>query len=240
MSWPEHPVATAMNGEDFTGDATAPAGVVDDATAALYPGDSGQLPLDVRRVLCSLLSGPSLDAERHGQLWPVLLRHESAVRSRLAELFLELVIDREMGVAFTRQADTGELETPILLRTSPLTFIDSVLLLYLRQQLAEAEAQGRRAVVEEGVLLEVLSIYEKNLSTDRAGFNKRVTASITKMRENNVLQKLRGSEGRMEVTPALKLLFPAEDVQALSAVYRQMREADLPRHDDADTELGDD
>lgn len=235
MNWPEHPAA--MPDEDGVDQHRAAA---DEDAAVLYPGDSGQLPLDARRVLCSLLSGPSLDAERHGQLWPVLLRHETAVRSRLAELFLELVIDRDMGVAFTRQADTGELETPILLRTSPLTFLDSVLLLHLRQQLAEAEAQGRRAVVAEDTLVETLSIYEKNLSTDRAGFNKRVGNAITKMRENNVLQKLRGSEGRMEVTPALKLLFPAEDVQALSAVYRQMREADLPQDDDVPGERDDD
>lgn len=239
MNWPEHPVSTVAGEEDFAENAAASAGEADGETSALYPGDSGQLPLDARRVLCSLLAGPSLDAERHGQLWPLLLRHEAGVRSRLAELFLELVVDREMGVAFTRQADTGELETPVLLRTSPLTFIDSVLLLHLRQQLAEAEAQGCRAVVEEGALLEVLSIYERNLSTDRAGFNKRVTASITKMRENNVLHRLRGSEGRMEVTPALKLLFPAEDVQALSEVYRQMREADLPQDEDAATEQAD-
>ena len=203
--------ARADNGEDKPG--------------ALYPGDSGQLPLDARRVLCQLLAGPNLDAERHGQLWPVLLRHEAALRAQLSEVFLELVIDREMGVAFTRQAETGELDTPKLLRTSPLTFIDSVLLLHLRQQLAEAEAQGRRAVVEEDVLVDVLSIYEKNLSTDRAGFNKRVANAVQKMRDNNVLNRLRGSEGRMEVSPALKLLFPAEDVQALAEVYRQMRDS---------------
>lgn len=212
---------------------TAEAGNEEDRPDALYPGDSGQLPLDARRVLCQLLAGPSVDAERHGQLWPVLLRHEIVLRTQLAELFLELVIDREMGVAFTRQADTGELDTPKLLRTSPLTFIDSVLLLHLRQQLAEAEAQGRRAVVAEDVLVDVLSIYEKNLSTDRAGFNRRVAAAIQKMRDNNVLQKLRGSEGRMEVSPALKLLFPAEDVQALTEVYRQMREGNIDELDDA-------
>lgn len=238
MSWPEHPAGAEEEEVDLA--SAGPAGEDGSEGPVLYPGDTGRLPLDARRALCSLLAGPSLDAQRHGQLWPVLLRHEVAVRSHLAELFLELVIDREMGVAFTRQADTGELETPILLRTSPLTFIDSVLLLHLRQQLAEAEAQGRRAVVEEGVLVEVLSIYEKQLSTDRAGFNKRVAASITKMRENNVLQKLRGSEDRMEVTPALKLLFPAEDVQALSDVYRRMREDGPPGDHGAAAEQGDD
>ena len=192
----------------------------------LYPGDVGTLPLDARRALCQLLSGPSIDAARHGQLWPALLRHEPALRARLADLFLELVIDAEAGVAFTRQADTGELGTPVLLRSAPLTFIDSVLLLHLRQQLAEADAHGNRAVVEEATLVDVLSVYEKNLSTDRAGFARRVGAAIAKMKDNHVLEKLRGSDDRYEVSPALKLLFSAEDVQALAQVYRGLLDAD--------------
>ena len=193
--------------------------------AALFDGDTGSLPLEARRALCQLLSGPTIDAERHSQMWPALLRYEPLLRSQLCELFLELVIDRETGVAFTRQADTGELETPVLLRTSPLTFIDSVLLLHLRQQLAEADAQGHRAVVEEAVLVDAMSVYEKNLSTDRAGFARRVASSIVKMKENHVLEKLRGSEDRYAVSPALRLLFSAEDVQALAQIYRDLREA---------------
>ncbi|GAB2570056.1 DUF4194 domain-containing protein [Dyella jejuensis] len=192
----------------------------------LFDGDCGSLPYDARRALCQLLAGPSIDAGRHSQLWPALLRHETALRSRLCDLFLELVIDREAGVAFTRQVDTGELETPVLLRSSPLTFIDSVLLLHLRQQLAEAEAHGHRAVVEEAALIDALSVYEKSVSTDRAGFAKRVASSIGKMKDNHVLDKLRGSDERYEVSPALKLLFSAEDVQALAKVYRELREAD--------------
>ena len=193
---------------------------------SLFDGDAGTLPLDARRALCQLLSGPSIDQGRHSQLWPAVLRYEAQLRAHLNDLFLELVLDRDAGVAFTRQADTGELETPVLLRSSPLTFIDSVLLLHLRQQLAEADAQGHRAVVEESTLVDALSVYEKNLSTDRAGFNKRVAASIGKMKENHVLEKLRGSEDRYEVSPALKLLFSAEDVQALAQIYRQLRETD--------------
>ncbi|GLQ52310.1 DUF4194 domain-containing protein [Dyella flava] len=194
--------------------------------SALFDGDCGNLPLDARRALCQLLAGPSLDAGRHSQLWTALLRQETAIRSRLCELFLELVIDREGGVAFTRQFDTGELETPVLLRTSPLTFIDSVLLLHLRQQLAEAEAHGHRAVVEEAALVDALSVYEKSVSTDRAGFAKRVAGAIGKMKDNHILDKLRGSDDRYEVSPALKLLFSAEDVQALALAYRELREAD--------------
>ncbi|WP_266157424.1 DUF4194 domain-containing protein [Dyella silvatica] len=195
-----------------------------DSATELFSGDSGTLPLDARRALCQLLAGPSIDAQRHTQLWPALVRNEAAIRMRLAELFLELVIDRDASVAFTRQADTGELDTPTLLRTQSLTFIDSVLLLHLRQHLAEADAQGRRAVVEEEALSDELSVYEKNLSTDRAGFMKRVAAAIVKMRDSHILTVLRGSEGRYEISPVLKLLFSAEDVQALGQVYRELRE----------------
>jgi len=188
---------------------------------ALFPGDTGSLPFEARRVLCQLLAGPSVDAERHALLWPVLLREEAAIRVRLNELFLELVLDRDLRVAFVRQADTGELETPMLLRSSPLTFIDSVLLLSLRQRLAEAEAHGQRAVVEGDELHAQLAVYEPPQGTDRAGFTKKLNAAIEKMKKNNVLQLIRGSEGRYEVSPTLKLLFSAEDVQALGAVYRE-------------------
>lgn len=190
----------------------------------LFLGDTGQLPLEARRALCQLLIGPSIDQQRHSRLWPALIRSEAAIRSLLCELFLELVLDRDSGVAFTRQADTAELETPVLLRSSPLTFIDSVLLLHLRQQLAEAEARGHRAVVVDAGMAEALAIYEKNLSTDRAGFNRRVAAAVQKMKDTHILARLGGQDDRYEVSPALKLLFSAEDVSALSAVYRQLRD----------------
>lgn len=192
------------------------------ASEALFPGDLGSLPLDARRVLCQLLSGPSVDNQRHRLLWPVLLREEAALRAHLSELFLELVLDREIGVAFVRQADTGELDAPTLLRSNPLTFIDSVLLLSLRQRLSEGEAHGQRAVVDVDEMLQQLAIYQPTQGTDSAGFTRRCHAAIEKMKKHAVLRAIRGSEGRFEVSPTLKLLFSAEDVQALGAVYRKL------------------
>lgn len=188
----------------------------------LYPGDTGELRLDTRRVLVRLLSGPSLDGERHSKLWPVLLQDETIIRSRLSELFLELVLDRDQKVAFTRQASVGEIEAPALLRTAPLTLMDSLLLLYLRQQLTQAEARDERAVVETADALAYLQTYEPGANTDHAGFEKKVNASIEKMKKNNVLQKIRGSEDRYEISPALKLLFSAEEIQALTTIYRDL------------------
>src|SRR5260370_24156933 len=125
----------------------------------LFAGDSGELPQETRRVLVQLLAGPSLDGRRHPKLWAVLVRDEALIRSRLSELFLDLVIDADMQVAFTRQADAGDLETPVLLRRAQLTFLDSILLLHLRQRLTQAHAQGERAVISVHEIIEHLSVY---------------------------------------------------------------------------------
>jgi hypothetical protein len=192
------------------------------ATANLYPGDTGELPWETRRALVQLLAGPSLEARRHPKLWPVLVRDEAVIRRRLAELFLELVMDVDLKVAFTRQADVGDVDSPILLRRSPLTFLDSILLLYLRQCLTQADARGERAVVSADEIQEHLSLYQAAASTDRAGFAKRVHASIEKLKKSNMLQKIRASEDRFEVSPTLKLLFSAEEIQALTVLFKRM------------------
>ncbi len=190
-------------------------------THTLYQDDCGELPLDTRRALVQLLTGPAVDVHHHSKLWSILIRDEAIIRRRLAELFLELVIDRDTQVAFTRQADTGELEVPTLLRRAQLTFIDSVLLLHLRQRLTQASAQGERAVLSTPEMIEYLTLYQHSSNTDQAGFIKRIYASIEKIKKHNILRKIRGSEERFEISPTLKLLFSAEEIQALTALYQQ-------------------
>jgi len=190
--------------------------------AALFAGDTGELRLDTRRVFAQLLAGPSLDGRRHSKLWPALMRDEDLIRARLCELFLELVVDRDLQVAFTRRAEVGDLEAPVLLRVAQLTFLDSVLLLFLRQRLTEADAQGQRAVVSTEEMVEHLSVYERAVNTDRAGFNRRTQASIEKIKKHSILQKIRSSDDRYEISPTLKLLFSAEAILALTQVYQRM------------------
>ncbi|HFD80726.1 MAG TPA: DUF4194 domain-containing protein [Gammaproteobacteria bacterium] len=191
-------------------------------STALYVGDGGTLPLEARRALVQLLSGPSLDGRRHSRLWPALIQHRAVIESRLADLFLELVLDSDLQTAFVRQADTGELDTPILLRRTPLTFLESVLLLYLRGLLADAELRGERAVVERDEMMEHMALYEPHLNTDHAGFEKRARAAIEKVKKNSLLSAIRGSEGRFEVSPTLKLLFSAEQVAQLARTYQAL------------------
>jgi len=194
----------------------------DVATNLLFNGDMGELPEDTRRVLVRLLTGPSLDGRRHTKLWLTLLRDENIIRRRLGDLFLDLVIDQNMQVAFTRQADTGDIEVPQLLRRYPLTFIDSVMLLFLRRQLAQAEARGERAVVSRDEIVENLAMYDRAENTDKVGFEKKIYASIEKIKGRGILHKIHASSERYEVSPTLKLLFSAEEISGLAELYNGM------------------
>jgi hypothetical protein len=193
--------------------------------SATFLGDTGSLPVDTRRVLVQLLLGPSVDARRQSKLWPVLLRDEAVIRSRMHELFLEVVIDHEQQVAFTRQVISEELEVPILLRKASLTFLETALLLFLRQRLTQADAQGERAVVSLSDMQEHLGVFERDNNPDHARFSRQVVNAVDKAKKLSLLQRIRSSDERYEVAPTLKLLFSAEEIQQLTRTYAQLAQA---------------
>ncbi len=224
-------------------DAPVPQTSVDRPEVGAFAGDTGQLTVDTRRVLVQLLLGPSLDARRQSRLWPVLLRDEGIIRSRLHELFLELVVDREQQVAFTRQVVSEQLEVPILLRRAPLTFLESVLLLFLRSRLTQAETQGERAAVSLEEMLDHLRVFERTHNPDHARFERQMASAVEKAKKLSLLQRIRGSDERYEVSPTLKLLFPAEEIQALTRTYATLAistseiETDAPAPEDGEDEV---
>lgn len=198
-----------------------------ESESGVFPGDLGRIPHGTRRVLVQLLLGPAVDGRRQGNLWADLLRDEAVLRERLHELFLDLVIDYDQKVAFTRQVVADDTEIPVLLRRANLTFLESVLLLFLRQRLTQADTQGERAVVSWQDMVEHLSVYERSGNVDHARFDKQCHGAIEKAKKLSLLQKIRGAEDRFEVSPTLKLLFPAEEIQALTRTYQELiRKAD--------------
>jgi hypothetical protein len=196
-------------------------------------GDTGQLLLDTRRALVHLLRGPAIDIKRHAILWGVLLRDQVVITSRLHELFLDLVVDTQQGVGFTRQMTSEEVDIPILLRKKNLTFLESVLVIFLRQRITQADAQDERAVVSLTDMQEHLQVFEQTSNTDEAKFRRACAASIERMKKLNLLHKLGTAEERFEVSPTLKLLFTADDIQALTKSFVQPSKA-VPASDDTE------
>jgi len=104
--------------------------------AALFPGDTGVLPMKVRQALVKLLKGPYIDGGRDEKLWTTLLDNQLILRSRLSELFLTLQLDHERKVAVLRPVDPeaigGSARSSILRQQRALSRVETIVLLRLR------------------------------------------------------------------------------------------------------------
>ena len=104
--------------------------------AALFPGDTGVLPMKVRQALVKLLKGPYVDGGRDEKLWTVLLDNQVILRSRLSELFLALQLDHERKIAVLRPVDPdaigGSTRSSILRQQRALSRVETIVLVRLR------------------------------------------------------------------------------------------------------------
>lgn len=138
-------------------------------------------------------------------------------------MFLDLVIDDERGIAFIRNAETYD-DAPQVVRTSALTVMDTAMLLHLRRELVSASGPGR-VIVGRDEVFEHLQAYRAQVSTDDAGFTKRINSSWTKMDTLGILLRTPTSaaDGRFEVSPVLRLIFGPEQIEAVRTEYARLR-----------------
>ena len=207
------------------------------AESPFGPNDAGTLRPETRQVLVKLVQGPSVQRDRNPNLWPALENDERVIRQRLGDMFLELVINREEGIAFVRNLRTDE-DVPKVVRSTPLTLIDTALVLFLRERLLRADG---RAFVGRDEIDDYLSVYGPVTGTNAVLLNKRVNASVKKMKENNVLRPT-DEDGRFEISPVLRMVFDADEVAAVAAEVRALLQSGgrLVEEDDGGDETEED
>jgi len=195
----------------------------DDEAAAphrLWASDTGTLREPSRRALVQLLRGPYLSAGRHGHLWNALLNDEQQIRSRLADLFLDLVTDQQGQFAFVRNAESPDTDLPKVMRTATLTFLDTAMLLHLRQLLLRADS-GEATIVGQDEITDQLQVYSGRDGADPAGFARRVNASWMKLTRYGIIAPT-STEGRSVISPVLRLVFDAQQITAVQAEYARI------------------
>jgi hypothetical protein len=189
----------------------------------LWLSDTGVLGDSARRALLVLVRGPYLSFARQPQLWSALLENETVVRSRLSELFLDLVVDLTSEIAFVRNVDAPGQDVPRTVRTVSLTFLDSAMLLLLRQLLVDSDGRERVIVGREEVF-EQLEVYKTAATSDDAAFLKRLNASWSNMKRYGIIGEA-ATEDRVEISPVLRLVFGIEQIHALREEYRRIASA---------------
>ncbi|KZZ76888.1 hypothetical protein A3766_12680 [Oleiphilus sp. HI0132] len=203
---------------------------------------SETMPHDARRVLVHLMRQGSVMASQKSKLFELLCRHESAIRKHLSEVYLRLVLDQKMGVAFVASADyqndisdinvepgsegnsenqdDPELdESTTLIPKRTLSLYDTLILLVLRKHYQDRESAGEQKItidIErlESYLTPFLPITD-HASKDR----KKLLARVKEMVKRKVLSTIRGADDRYEITPIIRYVVSASFLESMLAEY---------------------
>lgn len=188
--------------------------------AALFPGDTGVLPMKVRQALVRLLKGPYVDGGRDEKLWTTLLDNQVILRSRLSELFLNLQLDHERKIAVLRPVDPeaigGSARSSILRQQRALSRVETIVLLRLRLLLDRHVMAQTDPVITREEIADLVAHYQPSGQQDALRDTDVVNRTVTKLLARQLLLAT-GIEDTFAISKALPLALPFENIGDIPA-----------------------
>ncbi|QGF22855.1 DUF4194 domain-containing protein [Raineyella fluvialis] len=183
------------------------------------PADPEVLPDQARRALATLLTSRYITRSGHPAAWEGLIDNEPRIRARLADMFLDLVIDHEHDVAFKRQVDDPD--APIVLRREkPLGKDATLLLVHLRQLHAFTDAADAAVAITLNEATDFLARFRDPSDTDEAGFQRDVETALRGVERLGLLRPDPDVPDTWVVSPAVVALVTPD---RLAAIRDQMQ-----------------
>lgn len=200
-------------------------------------GDIG-LPDAGRRALVSLLTNRYIWRDRNRAAWDGLINFENDLRIRLADMFLDLHVDHEAGVAFKRQ-QSGDDVPKLLRRERALSRDASFVMLMLFREYAFADPTDGPVVVSREQISEFLRSYREEGDGNEAGFARRVDTAINMLvKPWQLLEPDPAVDYLFRVSAVIVPLLGVDEIARLEAAYR--REAAPTHETDAESSAGTD
>lgn len=202
---------------------------------ALFDGDTGTLPENVRAVLLTLLKRPYVSRETRPAEYELILEHEPALRTRLNDQFLDLVVYREHKVAYKRQpvSETGG-KYPTLLYDQAYNREETILLVTLRRMLSGSKADT--VFVDRTDLLEAVTRHRPATATDTVGDAKATANAIENLLKSQLLLKTSQTD-RYRVPTILKALLDVRRLEQL-LTWLQTANGTPPAAEQLNTDAG--
>ncbi|MFF2319220.1 DUF4194 domain-containing protein [Arthrobacter sp. NPDC058097] len=214
----ETPAAERAETSSISGGVTPRETFVDGA--ALFPGDTGVLPMKVRQALVKLLKGPYVDGGRDEKLWTTLLDNQLILRSRLSELFLTLQLDHERKIAVLRPVDPeaigGSARSSILRQQRALSRVETIVLLRLRLLLDRHVTAQTDPTITKEEIAELVAHYQPAGQQDALRDSDVVNRAITKLLARQLLLTT-GLDDVYTISNALPLALPFDNIGDIPA-----------------------
>lgn len=201
-----------------------------------FEGDTGTLRLITRKALVLLLKRTHVAGYRHPREYQAIVEDADLIRSRLNDLFLELIIDEANEVAYKRQAgqELGR-AFPTLLINRSYTRDEIAVLLRIRDIHHRAKRDGEAAAyVERSDLLESLRYIRPADTKDQVRADALAGRAIERLTEERFLQTTDDPD-RLRISPVIETLLTVEQLRAFSDAIA----VDDPPGDDHDSPADD-
>lgn len=220
-----------MTERDVADDAWSAAGTgfiepvpMEDDPAELFPGDTGTLDVEVRRLLVRLLQRRFLLADKSPAQWRTLLENQQIIESRLHDLFVRLVVDHDRGIAYKQQVRSGELDVPILLKDDPYSRAETLVLVHLRTVYQRERGTGESSARVDIEELEqtVLSYFDPD-DHNLARGQREIRNAVQRLATEGLLAE--ESAGRYRITPLVEVVLSTEKLTELSRWLQERNEA---------------
>jgi hypothetical protein len=186
------------------------------STLALFEGDEGSLALTHRRALLALLKNRFISAKTHPKEWAAVTANQRLIRSRLNDLFLDLVISTDNEVAYKRQVTPeGGGRFPTLLHDVAWGREETILLVFLRSRYRSEKAAGAdRVFADRADMHEYVEQQRPGSATDVAGDRRKTQRALEAVYRTGLLLG-RSDADRFEISGAIEVLLPLRTLQGL-------------------------
>jgi hypothetical protein len=201
---------------------------VKDAEQTVQPADQTAMPVDAKRALVSLLRHGVILASDRNKLYEALCRYQNKIRHFLADIYLQLVLDEKAGVAFVASIEEdddcleeGE-EVISLINKRTLSLYDTLVLLILRKHYQERETAGEQRIIIDADKVEShLTPFLPLINSERKA-RTHLMATLGRCKDKRILNVVRGSEERFEITPVIRYVIDAAFLEKLLAQYLKL------------------
>ena len=161
---------------------------------------------------------------RNRAAWEGVLTFESDIRARLDEMYLDLVVDHEAGVAFKRQQD-GDDVPRVLRKEKALTRDASFVLIFLRREYEFTAPDDWPLIISREQIGEFLRAYREDGDSDDARFSRRVDAAINGlMNPWKILEPDPDADYLFTISPVIVPLVGVDEMHRFETAFREAAE----------------
>lgn len=207
----------------------------DNKDTAISDNHHTTIPAIAKKTLVYLMRQGVVLQSQKPQVFANVLQYQKMIARHLSEVYLSLIIDERQGVLFISRSDYQEVQDESsdfenemsdeedissLIGRRVISVYDSLLLLILRKYYQERENAGEQQIIIDVDKLEGLFLPFSPLTNyETKERNKLINKLKSFAKSHKILQSIRNSDERFEITPMIRYVVNADFLQSMLSEY---------------------